>query len=91
MARNPNPDQTAVIQLPGLPQGLALGLAGALIWGPGSQALSAEAGHHNRPATLLANVSLLRLMIHGSLIGLGIAVVALVLIWWHEWRHGQNW
>ena len=35
--------------------------------------------------------TLLQLLIYGSLIGLGLAVAGLLLIWWHEWRHGQNW
>jgi hypothetical protein len=42
-------------------------------------------------ATWIASLSLLRLVIFGSLAGLALAVVVLLVIWWREWRSGKAW
>jgi hypothetical protein len=63
--------------------------------------------HHNLAATLLAptllastfmastnwiaSLPMLRLVVYGSLGALALAVVVLLLIWWHEWRSGKAW
>lgn len=41
--------------------------------------------------TWQASLSLLRLVVFGSLAGLALAVVVLLVIWWHEWRSGKAW
>jgi hypothetical protein len=38
-----------------------------------------------------ASLQLLRLVVYGSLAALALAVVVLLLIWWHEWRSGKAW
>lgn len=45
----------------------------------------------NTAPNLLASLGLLRLIVYGSLAGLALAVVVLLLIWWHEWRSGKAW
>ena len=42
-------------------------------------------------ATRIASLTLLRLVVFGSLAGLALAVVVLLVIWWREWRSGQAW
>lgn len=42
-------------------------------------------------ATWIASPTLLRLVVFGSLAGLALAVVVLLVIWWREWRSGQAW
>ena len=42
-------------------------------------------------ATWIASLTLLRLVVFGSLAGLALAVVVLLVIWWREWRSGQAW
>lgn len=39
----------------------------------------------------LASLNLLRLVVFGSLAGLALAVVVLLVIWWREWRSGRAW
>jgi hypothetical protein len=39
----------------------------------------------------LASLNLLRLVVYGSLAGLALAVVVLLVIWWREWRSGKAW
>ena len=39
----------------------------------------------------MASLQLLRLVVYGSLAALALAVVVLLLIWWHEWRSGKAW
>ena len=50
------------------------------------QALAAE----NAPVWV-ADLSLFRLLVFGSLAGLALAVIALLLIWFQEWRKGDIW
>jgi hypothetical protein len=33
----------------------------------------------------------LRLVIYGSVAGLALSVLVLLLIWWNEWRRGDVW
>lgn len=88
--RNRRPAPPAARTL-GLGAGLALS---ATLAAQGQRALAAAASTNSSPSgglRLLADLPLLQLLIYGSLIGLGLAVAGLLLIWWHEWRHGQNW
>lgn len=39
----------------------------------------------------IAGSTLLELVVVGSLVGLVLAVLALLLIWWIEWRQGRIW
>jgi hypothetical protein len=39
----------------------------------------------------IANLPMLRLVVYGSLGALALAVLVLLLIWWHEWRSGKAW
>jgi type II secretory pathway pseudopilin PulG len=41
--------------------------------------------------TWIAGSTLLELVVVGSLVGLILAVLALLLIWWIEWRQGRIW
>ena len=41
--------------------------------------------------TWIASLNLLRLVVFGSLAGLTVAVVALLVIWWREWRSNNVW
>ena len=41
--------------------------------------------------TWIAGSTLLELVVVGSLVGLILAVLALLLIWWIEWRRGRIW
>jgi hypothetical protein len=41
--------------------------------------------------TWIAGSTLLELVVMGSLVGLILAVLALLLIWWIEWRQGRIW
>lgn len=42
-------------------------------------------------STWIASLNLLRLVVFGSLAGLAFAVVALLVIWWREWRSNNVW
>ena len=39
----------------------------------------------------VASLKLLRLVVFGSLAGLAFAVLALLVIWWCEWRSNNVW
>jgi hypothetical protein len=39
----------------------------------------------------LVDLPLLRLVIYGSVAGLALSVLVLLLIWWNEWRRGDVW
>jgi hypothetical protein len=41
--------------------------------------------------TWIAGSTLFELVVVGSLVGLILAVLALLLIWWIEWRRGRIW
>jgi hypothetical protein len=41
--------------------------------------------------TWIAGPTLFELVVMGSLVGLILAVLALLLIWWIEWRRGRIW
>ena len=41
--------------------------------------------------TWIASLTLLRVVVFGSLAGLALAVAVLLVIWWREWRSGRAW
>lgn len=43
------------------------------------------------PPTWIAGPGLFRVVVFGSLVGLAIALVALLSIWFLEWRKGRVW
>ena len=51
----------------------------------------AKAGEASAPPHWLADLPLLQVLIYGSVAGLALSVLILLLIWWKEWRRGDVW
>ena len=51
----------------------------------------ARAGEASAPSRWLADLPLLQVLIYGSVAGLALSVLILLLIWWKEWRRGDVW
>ena len=51
----------------------------------------ARAGEASAPRRWLADLPLLQVLIYGSVAGLALSVLILLLIWWKEWRRGDVW
>ena len=51
----------------------------------------ARAGEASVPPRWLADLPLLQVLIYGSVAGLALSVLILLLIWWKEWRRGDVW
>ena len=51
----------------------------------------AKAGEASAPLRWLADLPLLQVLIYGSVAGLALSVLILLLIWWKEWRRGDVW
>ena len=51
----------------------------------------ARAGEASASPRWLADLPLLQVLIYGSVAGLALSVLILLLIWWKEWRRGDVW
>jgi hypothetical protein len=51
----------------------------------------ARAGESSVPPRWLADLPLLQLLVYGSVVGLALSVLILLIIWWKEWRRGDVW
>ena len=51
----------------------------------------AKAGESSTPPRWLTDLPLLQVLIYGSVAGLALSVLILLLIWWKEWRRGDVW
>jgi len=51
----------------------------------------ARAGEASAPPRWLADLPLLQVLIYGSVAGLALSVLILLIIWLKEWRRGDVW